>query len=99
MSARNLSDFLRPYLPELVETLRRDLEPLSREIMEPTPGRYSSLLAKLFEKTLPVIFPFLARRVARSGGNRYSDIVKPLIAEHFLAPYAAEKARIIEEDK
>ena len=91
-NTRNYGDFLVPYLPQLVETLKTHMTPLSMRLQSPPAVPPSPLFSGVLRKVLPLILPALARKSARSD-NRYSQVLTPLIMEHFLTPYAAEKAK------
>jgi len=97
-SARNLPDLLIPYLPQLVDTINTDLLPLAIRMGRPPSKPPNETVSRLLEKLLPKVLPFIARRAARAE-NRYSDVTGPLVMEHFVAPFAREKVRILEEER
>lgn len=96
-SARNLPRLLLPYVPNLARELIDDLLPLSAQIAEPTPKAARPGAARLLERVLPRVLPYLARRAARRPRSPYGDVISPLVAEHFLIPYAEEKKKALEE--
>ncbi|MBU4176043.1 MAG: NAD(P)/FAD-dependent oxidoreductase [Actinobacteria bacterium] len=93
-SARNLPAVLAPYLPILVETLGRDLLPLSNRMAEPPAKRPSPTVERLLRKVLPPVLPFFARRSARAHKSRYSEVMSEIMVDGFMKPYAEEKARM-----
>jgi flavin-dependent dehydrogenase len=97
-SARNFADLMVPYLPELVETLRVDLLPLAQRMANPPSRPPNERVARLLRRVLPSLLPIAARRAARAE-NRYSEVTGPLIMEHFAAPFARERARMVEEEE
>ena len=96
-SARNLPDLLTPYLPELVETLGRDLVPLGMRMSKPPSKPPDARVARALQWLLPKVLPLIARRAARTE-NRYSEVTTPLMIEYFAKPFARAKARGLEED-
>jgi hypothetical protein len=96
-SARNLASLLTPYLPQLFETLGSDLLPLALQMAEPPSKPPNDTVSRLIEKLLPRLLPLLAKHAARTG-NRYSGVTTPIVVEHFMKPFAAEKARMLEEE-
>lgn len=96
-STRNLPALLTPYLPELFETVSRDLMPLAGNLATPPSRPPNERVSAALGKVLPKILPALARRAARTE-NRYSGVTGPLMMEHFLLPFAREKARMAREE-
>jgi electron transfer flavoprotein-quinone oxidoreductase len=97
-SARRLADFLTPYLPPLVDTVRKDLLPMALRMGKPHAGPPNETVSRLLKKLLPRVLPFLARRAARVE-NRYSGVTGPLLMEHFAAPFVKERAIMVEEGR
>ncbi len=96
-SARNLPALLTPYLPELVETLARDLVPLGINMSKPPSRPPDARVARALKWLLPKVLPFIARRAARTE-NRYSEVTTPLLMEYFAKPFVQAKARRLEEN-
>jgi len=90
-SARNLPGLLMPYLPTLIDEVERDLLPLALAMGEPPSRPPNETVSRALKALLPKVLPFLARRAARTE-NRYSEVTSPLVMEHFLKPFAREKA-------
>lgn len=97
-SARNLPGLITPYLPELVRTLDRDLLPLALRMAKPASKPPNEKISRLIGKVLPMVLPWIAKRAARTE-NRYSGVTSPLLMEHFMMPFAQEKARMVEEER
>jgi len=96
-SARNLPDLLTPYLPQLVETLGRDLVPLGIRMSKPPSRPPDARVSLALKWLLPRVLPFIARRAARTE-NRYAEVTTPLLMEYFARPFVEAKARGLEED-
>ncbi|MFH1151228.1 MAG: NAD(P)/FAD-dependent oxidoreductase [Actinomycetota bacterium] len=96
-SARNLPRLLLPYLPELARELKEDLLPLSARMVEQPRRPARPGLVRLMQKALPRILPPLARFAARRPRSAYGEYAGPLLAEHFLTPYAEERISTLEE--
>jgi len=96
-SARNLPDLLTPYLPQLVETLGRDLVPLGIRMSKPPSRPPDARVSLALKWLLPRVLPFIARRAARTE-NRYAEVTTPLLMEYFARPFVEAKARGPEED-
>jgi len=96
-SARNLPDLLTPYLPQLVETLGRDLVPLGIRMSKPPSRPPDARVSLALKWLLPRVLPFIARRAARTE-NRYAEVTTPLLMEYFARPFVEAKARRLEED-
>jgi len=97
-SARNLPSLLTPYLPELVETLQRDLLPLAARLSKPPSRPPDQRVSRLLEWLLPKVLPFIARRAA-GAENRYSQVMSPLLMEYFAKPFVRAKAGKLEEER
>lgn len=91
-SARNLSSLLMPYLPELVDTLARDLVPLAVKLQKPPARKPGARISRMLSWILPKVLPFIAKMAARQEENRYGEVTTPLIVEYFMKPFAREKA-------
>ncbi len=96
-SMRKLPSLLIPYLPELIETVERDLLPLSLALAKPPSKPPNETVSRLLQAVLPRVLPFLAKRAAKAE-NRYSKVTSPLLMENFAKPFALEKARILKEE-
>jgi hypothetical protein len=97
-STRNLPALLIPYMPQLFDTVDRDLMPLAASLGVPPSRPPNPRVARLLESWLPRILPAIARKAARTE-NRYSDVTGPLVLRHFLKPFVEERARQLEEGK
>ena len=84
-------------LPELVETLARDLVPLGINMSKPPSRPPDARVARALKWLLPKVLPFIARRAARTE-NRYSEVTTPLLMEYFAKPFVQAKARRLEEN-
>lgn len=97
-NARNFGNLLLPYLPELNRTLKQHLLPLVQALNEPPAQPPSKWVSGLLKKTLPLILPKLARRVARSD-HRYASVINPLVLEHFVDPLIAARMEMVKGEK
>jgi electron transfer flavoprotein-quinone oxidoreductase len=84
-NARNFGKLMLNYMPDLAKTLKLHLLPLVAAINEPPKKPPSPFAAWMLRKTLPLILPALAKRLAKSD-NRYGATLNPLLMDHFVEP-------------